>query len=95
MNKSDILEKITAEANVTWVQAEMMLNIFADGIKTAIASGEKVHLKGFGTFERRKRAPKRCKNPRTGEEMLVEAYHTVIFRPSEDFKRQIAKEDAE
>lgn len=89
MNKSDIVTALIEKANLTPVQAEKTLYIITEEIKNAVAKNEKVHLKDFGFFEKRKRAGRRCINPRTGEEMYVDSFYSVLFRASEEFKRRL------
>ena len=89
MNKAEFISRLAEESNITSVAVERILNKMFNGIIDSVNNGEKVHISGFGTFEKRKRAGHKCKNPRTGEEMMVNSYITAVFRPSEAFKRKI------
>ena len=88
MNKVELVKAIVGESkhNVTTVMAEEMVNSFINIVKNAVASGDKVQLVGFGTFEQTQRAERKCKNPQTGEEIIVPARKVPRFKPGKAFK---------
>ena len=69
----------------TGVSDEAMKDIFTL-IKETVASGEKVDIAGFGSFQPKNTAAKNMRNPRTGEPMYVEAKKSVKFKVSKTFK---------
>ena len=73
MTKADLVKAVSEKANCPKKDAEMAINTVIDCITDAVAQGEKVQIVGFGTFEVRERGEKKCKNPRTGEEMITPA----------------------
>ena len=80
MNKSDLVTKIAEEAGLTKVQATAALEAFMDNVGKALKAGKKVTLVGFGTFAVKKRAPRKGRNPATGEIIKVKAKRVVKFR---------------
>ena len=82
MRKSDIVKRIAAEAFVTPLAAETAIDIFLSGIGEALARGEKVTLRGFGTFSTKKRAERVGRNPQTGERIEIPASQSIAFKAS-------------
>ncbi|MEG0367748.1 MAG: HU family DNA-binding protein, partial [Coprobacillus sp.] len=62
MNKSELVEKVAAEAGLTKTQAEAAINAFVGTVTGVLAAGDKIALKGFGTFEVRARDARTGRN---------------------------------
>ena len=73
----------TIEANDDWISA--LLNILSE----RVASGERIELRGFGTFESREIKGHKTMNPVTGEPMTNPKSYTVDFRPAQGFKDKL------
>lgn len=73
----------TIEANDQWISA--LLDVLAD----AVAGGERIELRGFGSFESREIRAHETILPETGEKMKNPKSYTVDFRPAEGFKRKL------
>jgi DNA-binding protein HU-beta len=58
-------------------------------IRDTVSKGQRVSLSGFGTFERRRRAPRIGRNPHTGEAVKIPATNTAMFRPGGDFREAV------
>ena len=71
MNKSDLIAAIAAKTGDTKKNAEASLNAFVDVVTESLVKGDKVQLVGFGSFEVRKRAARKGRNPQTKEEGTV------------------------
>ena len=67
MNKSDLIAAIAAKTGETKKDAEATLNAFVDVVTETLVKGDKVQLVGFGSFEVRKRAARKGRNPQTKE----------------------------
>lgn len=91
MNKTELAKAIVAENsyNITQACAEEMINSFMGIVKQEVAAGNKVQLIGFGTFESAKRAERKGKNPKTGEEIIIPACTVPKFKPGKDFKQSV------
>ena len=89
MNKGELIDKIAKDAKISKVQASNALNSTIDGVLLSLKKGGKVTLVGFGTFSVSRRKPRRGKNPRTGQPMVVAAGRTPRFKPSKELKRAI------
>ena len=69
MNKADLIAAIAAKTGETKKSAEASVNAFVDVITESLVKGDKVQLVGFGSFEVRKRAARKGRNPQTKEEI--------------------------
>ncbi|MCG9890864.1 MAG: HU family DNA-binding protein [Thermosynechococcaceae cyanobacterium MS004] len=90
MNKGELVDAIAEKANVTKKDADAILNATLDIIIESVASGEKVSLVGFGTFEKRDRAAREGRNPKTGESMTIAATTVPAFSAGKSFKEAVA-----
>lgn len=91
MTKADLVKAVSEKANCPKKDAEMAINTVIDCITDAVAQGEKVQIVGFGTFEVRERGEKKCKNPRTGEEMITPAKKAPVFKADKALKDAVNK----
>ncbi len=91
MTKADLIKAVSEKANCPKKDAEMAINTVIDCITDAVAQGEKVQIVGFGTFEVRERGEKKCKNPRTGEEMITPAKKAPVFKAGKALKDAVNK----
>lgn len=91
MNKSDVVANIALKYNITKKKSEQLVNGVLDSIEDTLINGGTVQITGFGVFEVRDRAPRVGRNPRTNEEIEIEAYKKPIFKPSEGLKKLVNK----
>ena len=89
MNKSQLAEAAADRAGLSKGDATKALDAVLDTIQSALQSGEKVSLTGFGTFEVRDRAARTARNPQTGAEMQVAASRAPAFKAGKGFKDAI------
>ena len=89
MNKTDLVNVIAAEAELTKKQAEAAVNATIDAIVNALKNGDKVQLIGFGTFEVKTSAAREGRNPKTGEVIKIDAAKKPAFSASKVLKDQI------
>ncbi|MBD2120956.1 HU family DNA-binding protein [Trichocoleus sp. FACHB-262] len=90
MNKGELVDAVAAKANVTKKQADAILSAVFDTIQETVASGEKVTLIGFGTFEPRERQAREGRNPKTGETMKIPATKVPAFSAGKVFKDKVS-----
>lgn len=86
MNKAQLVDKISTDAQCTKAQAEVVLDAALESIKKAVAKGDDVKLVGFGTFSRGKRKARAGRNPQTGAEIQIPAAKTPKFKAGKEFK---------
>ena len=89
MTKTELIAIIAKEADLSKKDAEKALAATLDGIKKALKKGDKVQFVGFGTFEVRKRAARKVRNPQTGETKKVAATKVPAFKPGKALKEAV------
>ena len=89
MNKTDLVNVIAAEAELSKKQAEAAVNATIAAIANALQSGDKVQLIGFGTFEVKATAAREGRNPKTGETIKIAATKKPAFSASKVLKDEI------
>ena len=87
MNKRDLVECVAAEIGGSRQNAEKAVKAVLDSILDGLDRDGSVTIAGFGTFERKERAARVGRNPRTGESIDIPATSTVGFRPAAALKR--------
>ncbi len=91
MNKSDLIAAIAAKTGDTKKNAEATVNAFVDVVTNALVKGDKVQLVGFGSFEVRKRAARKGRNPQTKEEIKIPASKAPVFKAGKALKDLVNK----
>ena len=86
MNKTDLVNVIAAEAELSKKQAEAAVNATLAAIANALKRGDKVQLIGFGTFEVKATAAREGRNPKTGETITIAASKTPAFSAGKALK---------
>ena len=89
MNKTDLVNVVAAEANLSKKAAEAAVNATLDAIANALKNGDKVQLIGFGTFEVKAVAAREGRNPKTGEVIKIAADKKPAFSASKVLKDQL------
>ncbi len=80
MTKAELVSRMADDAGITKGTAEKALNSLIAAVADALASGDKVTLVGFGTFDVAERAQREGRNPRTGEVITIPASRVVRFK---------------
>ena len=86
MNKTDLVNVVAAEAEISKKAAEAAVNATFDAIAGALKAGDKVQLIGFGTFEVKDVAAREGRNPKTGETITIPAGKKPAFSASKALK---------
>ncbi len=89
MTKNDIALKIAAELKINQSQAKQIVQMVLDGIIDTVASEGRLELRNFGVFDVRTRKPRKARNPRTGEEVMVPERKSVTFKPGKIMEKRI------
>jgi DNA-binding protein HU-beta len=90
MNKGELVDAISQKANVTKKEADAILTATLDTILETVASGDKVTIVGFGSFEARDRQAREGRNPATGEAIKIPATRVPIFAAGKGFKERVS-----
>ncbi len=89
MNKTQLIQKIAENGNMTKKDAEVALNAVVAAITDAVAAGEKVQVSGFGSFDVKARDARTGRNPKTGESVEIAASKRVVFTAAQALKDKI------
>jgi len=89
VNKADLVAVVAQKAGITKRDAEKSVNAVVEGIQEALSRGDKVSLVGFGTFWVRPREARKGRNPRTGEEIEIEARNVPAFKAGKMLKDSV------
>jgi len=92
MIRSELLKKLESEnPELKAEEVEKLVDIFFNQIIERLASGGRVELRGFGAFSARERAPRKGRNPRTGESVDVPAKRAPYFKPGKEVRLRLNK----
>ena len=91
MNKAELIAAIAAKTGETKKSAEEAVNAFVSVVTDALIEGDKVQLVGFGSFEVRKRAARKGRNPQTKEEIKIPASKAPVFKAGKALKDLVNK----
>ena len=89
MTKADIIRVLADQVGLTRREAAAVLSVVLDGVVEAIRAGEKVELRGFGSFRTRKRQARAGRNPRTGAQVNVPPKVVPYFKPGKQLRETL------
>ncbi|MGI9494459.1 MAG: HU family DNA-binding protein [Mariniblastus sp.] len=89
MTKKEIVRRISEELGLKQTDTKEVVQRTFDAIIEALATEQRVELRNFGVFEVKKRAARKARNPKTGEEVLVPARFVVTFKPGKEMEQRV------
>ena len=89
MNKAELVAAMSAKTGESKKVTEETLNAFVEVVSDAL--GDKIQLVGFGSFEVRKRAARKGRNPQTKEEIKIPASKAPVFKAGKALKETVNK----
>jgi len=89
MTKADLVEKVAQQADMTKKDAEQLVEIIFESITDTLNRGEKIELRGFGSFRVRERNARKGRNPKTGVSVSIPAKRVAYFKPGKELKEII------
>ena len=92
LTKSDFIEEISEHLNLSPTQAKSVLETLLETMKSTLASGEDLMLSGFGKFQVNDKAPRKGRNPATGEDLILDKRRVVTFKSSGKLRDQISQQ---
>jgi integration host factor subunit beta len=95
MTKAELVEEVARAAELNKRDAEVIVETVFGSIIDALHKGEKVELRGFGSFRTRERGPRRGRNPKTGEPVDVPAKRVPYFKPGKELKEYFTESPAD
>jgi integration host factor subunit beta len=92
MTKAELVEDVARAAELTKKDAERLVEIVFESIIETLNQGEKIELRGFGSFRVRERGARRGRNPKTGDPVNIPAKRVPYFKPGKELKELINEE---
>ncbi len=89
MNKSELIEKMAKDADISKTAANSALNSLLEGITKSLKKNQKGTLVGFGTFSTTRRKARKGRNPQTGEVIKIKAKKVAKFKPGKKLETSI------
>lgn len=93
MTKADLVEQVTEAIGpgITKKDCALVVDGFLNAVKLALANGDHIEIRGFGTFKVKNRKSRMARNPRTGEAVRVPARAVPVFKPSKHFQKRVTR----
>ena len=92
MTKAELVEEVSRVSDLTKKHSEVIVDTVFQSIIDALHRGEKIELRGFGSFRLRKREPRKGRNPKTGDKVDVPPKKVPYFKPGKELKELINQE---
>ncbi|MCZ6508867.1 MAG: integration host factor subunit beta [Acidobacteria bacterium] len=86
MTKAELVERVARDTLLTKKHAELVVNTVFDSIVESLRDGDKIELRGFGSFRLRYRGPRIGRNPKTGARVEVPPKRIPYFKPGKDLR---------
>src|SRR4051794_27185227 len=89
VTKKKIVKKISEDIGLTQLKTKDIVQRTLDAIIDALVSEGRIELRNFGVFEVKKRAPRKARNPRTGDKVFVPSKNVVTFKPGKEMEELV------
>ena len=89
VTKKEIVDEIAAQTGLTQVDTKVIVEAFLSSITRALMDGRRIEIRGFGRFKVRKIKPRMARNPKTGEQVMVQEGYKPVFEVSKEMKSVI------
>ncbi|MGC2324368.1 MAG: HU family DNA-binding protein [Terriglobales bacterium] len=86
MTKADLIDEVSRQVELTRKDSEVIVETIFDSIVHSLRAGDKIEIRGFGSFRTRQRNPRVGRNPKTGDRVEVPAKKIPFFKPSKELK---------
>jgi integration host factor subunit beta len=93
MTKADLIDEVSHLAELTRKDSEVIVETIFDSVVRSLRAGDKIEIRGFGSFRTRQRNPRVGRNPKTGERVEVPAKKIPFFKPSKELKDLVNEGD--
>ena len=89
MTKKEIVKTISEELGLTQLKTKEIVQKTFDAIVDTLVEERRIELRNFGVFEVKQRAPRKARNPRTGEKVFVPEKYVVTFKPGKEMEERV------
>ncbi len=92
MTKSELIERVSAEVKTfSKKDVEIIVDSLFDSMSESLSRGEKVEIRGFGSFKIKEREGRQGRNPKSGENIYIEAKRVPFFKAGKEIRERINK----
>ena len=91
MTKKEIVKKISEDIGLTQLKTKDIVQRTLDAIIQTLVAEGRIELRNFGVFEVKRRAPRKARNPRTGDKVYVPSKNVVTFKPGKEMEELVRK----
>jgi integration host factor subunit beta len=89
MTKADLIDEVSRLTELTRKDSEVIVETIFESVVRSLRGGDKIEIRGFGSFRTRQRKPRLGRNPKTGEKVEVPAKKIPFFKPSKELKDMV------
>ncbi len=90
MNKSELISRLTREnRHLDYKRVEISVNTLLEHISGSLEKGDRVEIRGFGSYNLRDRAARNSRNPKTGTKLLTTEKRVALFRPAKSLRERV------
>ena len=89
MTKSELIAVVTEKAKLNHKETEVIIDTIFDSMTGALCKGEKVELRGFGSFKVKERLARVGRNPKTGEKVEIVQKRALLFKPAKELRQRV------
>ncbi len=94
VTKADLIEEVSRVVEMTRKDSEVIVEAIFDSVVRALRTGDKIEIRGFGSFRTRQRQPRVGRNPKTGTRVEVPSKRIPYFKPSKELKDLVNHDSA-
>ncbi len=94
MTKAELIEEVSRVVEMTRKDSEVIVEAIFDSVVKSLRGGDKIEIRGFGSFRTRQRQPRVGRNPKTGARVEVPAKRIPYFKPSKELKDLVGARDS-
>lgn len=89
MTKSELIERLADTSHLPITDVDLSVRTILEVMSNALANGERIEIRGFGSFSLHHRKPRIGRNPKTGESVALPAKHVPHFKPGKELRDRV------
>ena len=89
INRSELIKNLADKLDIDSGMAEQIVKIILHTMTESLEKGNRIEIRGFGSFELRYREPRMARNPKTGARAMTEGHYAIHFKPGKELKERI------
>ena len=94
MTKAELIEEVSRVVEMTRKDSEVIVEAIFDSVVKSLRGGDKIEIRGFGSFRVRERGARRGRNPKTGDPVSIPAKRVPYFKPGKELKELINDDES-